>query len=381
MHLQSEPPGAADWDKVAPVLNGMIQELNAQDREAVLLRFYRRCTFREIGTVLRLREDAVQKRVERALEKIRAGLVRRGITSTSVALAVMLETHAVVAAPVGFAATVARGAVSAACLGGGSVAVVQFMSIGKLQLAALAVIVAVGVTVVTLQHQKNASLQAALTAAQNEKQQIATLRAENQVTKNELASLRADQVDKSQRHEQVSAPPSAPRPSPPVANTAPMRPIDSLHNVGNATPTAALESMIWAKEAVDLAALGKLFALTPASREKAEALFAGIPDEQKMKLQISNPEEMLAFFFAGMGKQISALQILKEDFTNATTVAVHAAVPSQDGGVDERVFVFQQSGNGWQWLFPAKEIDALPNELRKDSAKSRPNDRVLGPAH
>ena len=84
--LASEVPEAG-WDRLRPVLDDVMGELDARDREAVLLRFFESQPFGHIGAVLRLTEDAARMRVERALERMRLRLTRRGFTSTSVALA------------------------------------------------------------------------------------------------------------------------------------------------------------------------------------------------------------------------------------------------------------------------------------------------------
>jgi RNA polymerase sigma factor (sigma-70 family) len=70
-----------DWRDLAPVLDGALGELSAEDRQAVLLRFFEQRDWRSIGQSLGLGDDAVQKRVARALEKLRVQLQRRGIRS------------------------------------------------------------------------------------------------------------------------------------------------------------------------------------------------------------------------------------------------------------------------------------------------------------
>jgi RNA polymerase sigma factor (sigma-70 family) len=103
---------APDWRDLAPVLDDALGELSADDRQAVLLRFFEHLDWRSIGQSLGLGDDAVQKRVARALEKLRVQLQRRGIRSTAAALAAVLTTHAATAAPVGLAATAAGAALA-----------------------------------------------------------------------------------------------------------------------------------------------------------------------------------------------------------------------------------------------------------------------------
>ena len=121
------------WAEVRPVLDAAMRELDERDREAVLLRFFAMRPFAEIGAALRVGEDAARMRVERALEKLRVRLKRHGVTSTATALAVLLETQAVSAAPVGMGVVIASGACAAAVAPAGVTAlVVQLMANTKL---------------------------------------------------------------------------------------------------------------------------------------------------------------------------------------------------------------------------------------------------------
>jgi RNA polymerase sigma factor (sigma-70 family) len=141
MNVASEPD--VDWEQLRPLLDNVIDELGEKDREAVLLRFSSRRSFAQIGAVLQLSEDAARMRVERALEKLRAGLAARGVMSSSAALGGVLTQYAVTAAPAGMSSTVA----AAALPGLGALAgVVAFMTWTKftLGLAAAGIVAAVG---------------------------------------------------------------------------------------------------------------------------------------------------------------------------------------------------------------------------------------------
>src|SRR6266700_849556 len=92
--------------QLAPVLDDAINELSASDRAAILLRFFEQRDLRAIGNALGTSEDAAQKRVGRALDKLRAILVRRGVALPGATLAAALAAQAVTSAPVGLAASV-----------------------------------------------------------------------------------------------------------------------------------------------------------------------------------------------------------------------------------------------------------------------------------
>ncbi|MEO5960829.1 MAG: sigma-70 family RNA polymerase sigma factor, partial [Opitutaceae bacterium] len=132
----SEP----DWDKLRPVLDEVLNDMDERDRDAVLLRFFDGRPFAEIGVQLRLTENAARMRVERALEKMRVALARRGVTSTTAALAVAFGNQVGVAAPAGLAASVTGAALSASAGVGATTTFLTLISMHKVSVIALAAI-------------------------------------------------------------------------------------------------------------------------------------------------------------------------------------------------------------------------------------------------
>jgi RNA polymerase sigma factor (sigma-70 family) len=142
-HCMNEVNTAAsaetDWEGLRPVLDPVIDGLPEPERSAVLLRFFSRQSYAEIGAQLRVSEDAARMRVDRALEKLRAALVSRGVPSTAAVLGGLLTRNAVVSAPAGMAtlvASAALGSVSSMAL------LLAFMSSHKLILGLSAALVA-----------------------------------------------------------------------------------------------------------------------------------------------------------------------------------------------------------------------------------------------
>ena len=103
---------AADWDRVAPVLDEAMAELNDTDREAVLLRFFQNQDFHAVGLALGVSDDAAQKRVSRAVERLREFLAKRGVTVGASGLVVVISTNAVLMAPTGLSAAITVAAVA-----------------------------------------------------------------------------------------------------------------------------------------------------------------------------------------------------------------------------------------------------------------------------
>ena len=110
------------WTHIAPELDGCLAQLGETDRAAILLRFFEEKSFPEVGTALRLTEEAARKRVTRAMGKLQTLLVHRGVTASVLGLGSLLSTQAAAntaqaAVPVGLglkAATVALAAKSSA---------------------------------------------------------------------------------------------------------------------------------------------------------------------------------------------------------------------------------------------------------------------------
>ena len=86
-----------DWEALCPLLDEALDDLRGPEREALLLRYFQGNSYRDVGHALAIHEDAAKMRVARALEKLRARLAKRGIRSTTAALAVVLsgQAHAV----------------------------------------------------------------------------------------------------------------------------------------------------------------------------------------------------------------------------------------------------------------------------------------------
>src|ERR1041385_2317189 len=110
------------WTQTAPLLESAMGELSAGDRDAVLLRFFQNKRLCDGGRELGIEEDAARMRVNRALEKLRRLLTRRDVNLSAAALAGILVTNSVQAAPVNLAASVPAAVVRGA-IPGSSVAV------------------------------------------------------------------------------------------------------------------------------------------------------------------------------------------------------------------------------------------------------------------
>ena len=103
---------AGVWERIRPELDSALSTLPTRDREIILFRYFQAQPVAFIAHHLGVSEAAAYKRVERALERLRGTLLKRGLGSTAAALSIGLNSEAALAAPAGLAAQTAA-AVSA----------------------------------------------------------------------------------------------------------------------------------------------------------------------------------------------------------------------------------------------------------------------------
>src|SRR5205814_5613993 len=127
--------------------------------DAIVLRFLKRQDLRAVGAALGISEDAAQKRVSRALDKLRGVLSRRGVALTVTALASAMAAEAVTAAPAALAVSVTAASVTAGAGTGTALTLLKHMATTKPKTGGLSAIVVASVaTPSVIQHQAQARL-------------------------------------------------------------------------------------------------------------------------------------------------------------------------------------------------------------------------------
>lgn len=94
------------WQALAPHLEEAMRWLSQADQDAIVLRYIENKSLREVGLSLGLSEDTAQKRVSRALARLRSFYLRRGVTISLGVLGSSLASNAVQAASPGLVASV-----------------------------------------------------------------------------------------------------------------------------------------------------------------------------------------------------------------------------------------------------------------------------------
>jgi RNA polymerase sigma factor (sigma-70 family) len=87
------------WASVGPVLDEAVGKLKTEDRDALALRYFQGRSVADVAAALGVSHEAAQKRVSRAVERLRVLFARRGITTSAEALSSMLTAHGLILAP------------------------------------------------------------------------------------------------------------------------------------------------------------------------------------------------------------------------------------------------------------------------------------------
>jgi RNA polymerase sigma factor (sigma-70 family) len=161
----------ASWEEIAPQLDAALGELSETDRDAVLLRYFERKSAREMAELLGLSDEAAQKRVNRAVERLRDHFSKRQVTIGGGGLTVVLSAHAVQSAPAGLSAAITTATVAGTAATAAALATVKTIVMTTLQK-----------TIIT------AAFAVAAGAGIYEAQQAAQLRAQNRALQQQPAS-------------------------------------------------------------------------------------------------------------------------------------------------------------------------------------------------
>jgi RNA polymerase sigma factor (sigma-70 family) len=162
-----------DWAQVEPLLDEAMHGLDDTDRTAILLRYFENKPLREVGQTLGTSEDAAQKRVGRALDRLRAFFGEHGISVGAGSLFALISANAVQAAPVGLSmsiitATFAGKSIATAAAG-------KAITMSTLQKGLVGFIAVSVSTAIIVQHRGNESLRTENTALRAQTNQLVKL--------------------------------------------------------------------------------------------------------------------------------------------------------------------------------------------------------------
>ncbi len=296
----------ASWEQIEPHLDAALGGLSDVDRDAVCLRYFQKKSAAEIAAILGVSDEAAQKRVSRAVERLREFFAKRGITVGAGGLVVVISANAVQAAPVGLVATISTAALAGTAAATSTLIAATTKTIAMttfqktLVAAAVAVLAGVGIyearqaaqlrdQVQTLQQQQaplaeqiqqfqgeleSASNRVAgmveeLANAKRNNTELLKLRGEITLLRRQVKTAEASVV----KHQTMTS--GTPAPASTKQPTTSDHPKETWSYAGYATPEDALQTWTWAMSKSDQQTM--LNSLTPESRKQWEQIFASQP--------------------------------------------------------------------------------------------------------
>lgn len=179
------------FNALVPLLDEALLSLREKDRTALLLRFYESHSLRDVGASLGVGEDAAQKRVQSALEKLSQFFQRRGFKTATVAASTAVLQHTATSASAATASAVVSSALQVAppALVGLPAWLARLASLTKVQ--TVAVCIAIVIVPVTWQWKQAHKAEEEAAALQLN---LDALRPQQELSAAEVERLRAESI-------------------------------------------------------------------------------------------------------------------------------------------------------------------------------------------
>lgn len=141
--------------------------------------------------------------------------------------------------------------------------------------------------------------------------------------------------------------------------------LELLQNVGRETPSAALQTLVWAALKGKEKILEDGLALNDAVRERAVQLAARLPEETRAK---ATPEKLAALWFTDSLLDVPALSIAGQDAKDDAHVTL--LVRGGIAGTDQLKML--QSPDGWKIVVPIRALEVVEKKLAAPSPTPLP---------
>ncbi len=151
-------PTPNPWQQIAPLLDDAMGHLSENDRNVVVLRFFQNQSAAEIGDALGIDSATAQKRITRAVGRLRKFFAKRSVTHSMELITGAISANSIQAAPVALAKSVTAMAMAKGAAASGSTltlvkGVLKIMAWTKAKVAVVTgacVLVAAGTTTITV---------------------------------------------------------------------------------------------------------------------------------------------------------------------------------------------------------------------------------------
>jgi len=196
----------ATWKDIAPHLDAALDELCDADRDALMLRYFERKSAQEMAQTLGVSAEAAQKRVSRAVDRLREFFIKRGVTVGASGLIALVSANAVQAAPAAMAGTICAVVALAgtAVQTSTAVAATNTIVMTTMQKTLVTVVLAASLATPLLVHQRaQARLREQDDMLRERAERLAKLRTENEVFSSPIGLAKPPQTPADDQHNEV----------------------------------------------------------------------------------------------------------------------------------------------------------------------------------
>lgn len=135
--------------------------------------------------------------------------------------------------------------------------------------------------------------------------------------------------------------------------------LEHFRNVGQQTPAAAFQTLVWAGLQGDETALRLLVALTPEARAHAETLIARLPEAERATW---TPDKIGALFVTALLVEVPALRIGEAKIETDQRAKLTLQLPQDAKQTTQRV-PMQRGPQGWRLVIEERQIEKVRQRI------------------
>lgn len=135
-----------------------------------------------------------------------------------------------------------------------------------------------------------------------------------------------------------------------------------LKNVGRATASAAVETLLAAAYGGDVDGVASSILLDPAAQAKADEYFSQLPDATRA--QYGSPDKLIALMLAKDAAVLTGMQILGQRDISPDVVGVRVRFANDQGKTKEDGLAFRKTEDGLRMIVPVTVVEKYSQQLR-----------------
>lgn len=135
-----------------------------------------------------------------------------------------------------------------------------------------------------------------------------------------------------------------------------------LKNVGRATASAAVETLLAAAFGGDVEGVASSIMLDPAAQAKADEYFSQL--SEATRAQYGSPDKLIALMLAKDAAALTGMQILGQRDISPDVVGVRVRLANDQGKTKEDGLAFRKTEDGLRLIVPVNVVEKYSQQLR-----------------